>query len=594
MSRFENYINEPINEKVSKKEISVALKNKNILLGCEYEMIIPDWSGTGMSSEDMTSDYNEAYDDYRRYNDDINNMTEEREDYSKETDELQNIVDGYSEILDDYDGIQLDEDEYNDWFNETGDYENNDYGPDTFVLRITRFKLDELKKRQGIDIKDIDTYRKFEDVYGDLTIEKENIEEDITYRSDKGYYEEIQEPYLLNSEYSDYINYMKMLYDELGYEEGNIEYEMKQGKYMPGDGDEIPEPPSPDFFDSGMEPDMEDVESYLNLADAPFDNYETGRYGDVSQYVGSDIWAIEPDESLDDGGVEIKSPPTELPDAMIDMKSMFDWMKDNDYKTNASTGFHCHMSMKNPSSKFDPLKLILFIEEGYIFDKFKDRVDNDYVRSVKDKFKKQGLLTRDDSKKLFDEKQILITLMSTEHFDGVNIVDLVDNHVEFRYMGSSNYHKDFKKVESVVGNYAHVMSLAYDPDYKKKEYIHKLSRIFNKMEAFSMMKYVYKLKNGICKLHSYDEDYSVYSNMMKKMLKQSEKTRDVLKKNYKLTKEEWRKINNNFSFNVSVDREYDEDLVKMFKSNGVKQSQIKYILDLIMNGECKYRFNLFN
>ena len=563
---FKDFLNEQeLNEKVSKKECNEALKNKNILVGAEFEMIIPDMEGT--ISSDLQDEYEDAYKDWQQYFDDIKKYEKEREEYEEITnnkDELRKELADLVLDIEDYDTKKA----WSEW-----SQENRQEFIRDFNSLIHQY--DDVTSLDEISLYDISDEIQTASLVDKINSEIVSLEDEVRYREDEGVYEEIQEPYILNYEYKDYIDYMKELYDEYGMGE-DIEADMKAGRsYYSYSENEPPEPPNPEYLDLGV---SGNIESSLNLDDAPFNNYEIGQYGDIYQDRNSKTWAIEDDESLGDKGVEIKSPPMPLPDFIKKMDEMFDWMDDNGYETDSSTGFHIHMSMKKPTKDFDYLKLLLFTDEGYIFDKFSDRINNSYVKSVKDKLKTDGSITKKDIKKIFDEKKILTEFIGTAHFDAVNYRSIKENHVEFRYMGS-NYSEKYKDIISVLCNYAHNMALAADPDYKRKEYILKLQRIFNKMELFSIKEKITYI-NSLLYMAEEDEkflndpDHDNLVKALKKMKKQYEKKAKSLSM-YKIKKKDAFLLHNNHTFMDSINKEWKKEKEQFLKQNGVPSSLIK-------------------
>ena len=89
-------------------------------------------------------------------------------------------------------------------------------------------------------------------------------------------------------------------------------------------------------------------------------------------------------------------------------------------------------------------------------------------------------LSLEDQEKEFEK---LHKKVSERHL-GINFQNLSENnkYIEFRYIGGSDYHKKWDKVKQIVGNYIWNMSIALDPEYKKKEYINKLIRIIEKTD----------------------------------------------------------------------------------------------------------------
>ncbi len=588
MSRFKDYIKEvTLDEKVSQKEIKEALKNDNILMGAEYEMWVPGATGGHIYNE-FSDRFDNAYKEWRQWLEDVDTYEKESSEYYDETRKLE---DTRESIQDAVDGAMPYTDEDDDSYDFQSEWIDKKYSDEW----IRDYNMDKINKSMGIkgelSLKDVDTIEKLSSLIEDMEQEVSDLDERITYREDEGLYEEVEMPYLLAYDYSDYVEYMNDMYYEMGYGE-NITDEVSNGKYMPGDGDEPPQPIDIDDIDDSNDGNWDDnaVEDSLSIDDAPFSNWEAGGYGSVTQVPGSDLWAIEDDPSISGNGegkgVEIKSPPTPLPEAMDDLKDMLDWMNGNGYKTNSSTGLHIHMSMKNPSKDFDPLKLLLFTDQGYIFNKFPDRLENSYVVDVHKKFKTSGTLKSSDRKKLFDEKKIIIDLFSSSsHYDAININSIKDNHVEFRYMGS-NYSNKYKDISAVIGNYAHNMALAADPKYKKKEYHHKLERIFNKMELFSLIKKIFFFKGTIQGLKSVDSvKYKSVIQLFNIHLRKLINNKKMLERNYKISKSEYTDISRNHGYTKGIISEYDNERFILLKSKGFNNNEIKGIIkDGFYNG----------
>jgi hypothetical protein len=102
-------------------------------------------------------------------------------------------------------------------------------------------------------------------------------------------------------------------------------------------------------------------------------------------------YIIEPDGSLqadvDETGLEIVSPPLPLAEALEQLRRVIDWANDsnegNAY-TNSSTGLHMGMSLPYKGGDVDPIKLILFMGDKELLERF-DRQSNTYARSALDR-----------------------------------------------------------------------------------------------------------------------------------------------------------------------------------------------------------------
>lgn len=495
MSRWNNYI-ERLDEKVSKKEIDEALKNDNILIGCEFEFKVDEDLSTG--SSEARELYDKAYDEIQEYNSSVEQYESDLEEYESETrdmererDEKQDRVDELTAAIDDgeestdhyqdrisdlMDAISNFESEIEDLESELDEIEDGESG--SHIKNQIRSKKDAIKNIK-VDImkaeKIIDENSRREDDWKDeierLERDIGNLDNDITYREDEGRYEDVETPYFDDYAAPAYFEYM---IDWLGYSKRDLYVET--GEYV-----DNPLEWESDGFDNFEEA----VENTGILNSAPFKSYRIGGYGSYSPKPGDRDWSIEDDSSLGEYGIEIKNPPIELPTFIKKtLPEMFDWIDDVG-ETDGDCGFHCHMSVKNPKSELDYVKLILFTDEGWIYNAFTERANNHYNRSIKDKLKTDNVITRKDMYDLFHKKKLIIKAnMLSNHYDAIREIDPEKGHVEFRYMGGNSYHKKLKDVVATIGTYAHNLALATDPNYKRKEYILKLQRIFNKMELF--------------------------------------------------------------------------------------------------------------
>ena len=187
-------------------------------------------------------------------------------------------------------------------------------------------------------------------------------------------------------------------------------------------------------------------------------------------------WEVEPDSSLGASGVEVITPILKINELLDTIDEVFDWIDDNGYTDN-TCGFHVHMSLDPNKYELDPLKLIMFIEEGKIYEHFQQRIGNRYAQSINQgHLSKMAPFTVEELKKVA-RKEKLDKNLNTEKMLGLHLIELQKNHVEYRYMGAKDYQKGFKAVRNNIVNYAYWLSIACDPDFKKKEYIKKLQRM---------------------------------------------------------------------------------------------------------------------
>jgi|APSaa5957512493_1039668.scaffolds.fasta_scaffold00133_32 hypothetical protein len=198
------------------------------------------------------------------------------------------------------------------------------------------------------------------------------------------------------------------------------------------------------------------------------------------------VWTITRDESLEAGGVEIVSSILTLKDGLDALMKMYKWIDlYGDTGNEYNTGLHINMSFDGyDMSKFDWLKLILFIEEGAIYKDF-NRKDNRYAKPVKDFIiDLDGKWDGVSSNEYFQTLKVdgpggenkVKDMIRGGKFFGVNFTN--DDRIEFRYLGGA-YHKKLKQTRDSILRYAAWMRLALDPQYKRNDYIKKLIKLIS-------------------------------------------------------------------------------------------------------------------
>ncbi len=527
MSRLKNYYNKLLLEKVSKREIDDALKNKNITIGVEWEFILDDYSDYLSSASE---NFDDAYQEWRDFNDATDKAIGQYNDFWDEMSKERMAIEDMEGERDDLDTEDIEE--------EISDLEVDVKHPDDpenkDEIEATQLKLAKLKVKLN-------------------TIEKEieYLDDSITQRQDElvsredNYYDEIDWPEMG----SDYIEYME-------YHHGDT-IEIDPFAIVVGD-DNMPSEPYSDE-NRGDDAIKESMEDSGMLDDAPFKYYE---FTSDKQRANDTHWAIEGDGSLSDGGVEVKSPPMSLPDFMKIFPDVLEWIERYG-STDSSTGMHVHMGfkgIKDLEDKINPLKMMMFMDEGYIWNSFEDRMDNNYVKSIKRKFETDSDVKK-DIKNIFDLKKLKKKL-STAHSDAINFSNISEGHIEYRYLGGNNYEHKEAELTASIGHFAHNMALGLDPEYKKREYKLKMQRVFNKLELWTLRyqkSIVDRTLSSDNKKHGDIASNDLIS--LRKLQKELNKGVGVLGKIYKMDKKTEHLIHGNRRFKDSI----IDDLKKSFR-----------------------------
>jgi hypothetical protein len=495
-------------EKITKREYKKALENDNINAGCEFEFYIDEDKRGGSSIFDRSL-----------IEQLIKKSDREIEDFNMKVDKYQD------EVKELYDREKELEEEINDIDNDISVIEKE--------IEETEEKIDSIKE----DINDLGL--------DDDQIDKDNLKK-LKYLIDR---------------HKDIINTLKNDIDKLEDKKRDIEEEyedIKDGKAQEDLIEKYEPYPSvhefPSFFDlvdefASVDAVYRETDKYYN--EQLFDIYK--RYSEIEKteelfsmffnYYPEDLmetfkgdtpteeeieeldfpynlsnFDVIEDSSLGDNGIEIVTSTEELPDLIEIIEEVFKWIDKIGYTDN-SCGFHVHMSMDKPY-KLDPLKLLLFVEEGRIYKDFEERMFNEYAINIKKgHFDSKTPFTIEHIKE-FAEKKSITKSLNFDKFIGVHLVDLKANHVEFRYMGGKDYHRKYKQVEEVIANYAYWLSIACDPEYKKKEYIKKLNKMVNYYNALYLFNLLKLFKSDVEDLF---KEYKVPENKLIKIFEKISK-----------------------------------------------------------------------
>jgi hypothetical protein len=218
--------------------------------------------------------------------------------------------------------------------------------------------------------------------------------------------------------------------------------------------------------------------------------YHTQRRGDY--YVIEPDGSLDPDDKNEEVGLEIVSPPMPLNQAIEQLQKVVEWANDPDQGnayTNSSTGLHMGVSIPYKGGDVDYLKLILFMGDKYVLDKF-GRAANTYTASAMEKLKQNvaGSKNRNDDKitsALELMKSNLLELAQRYVQQGVGnskytSAHIKDGYIEFRSPGGDYLAKadaEINVLEDTMRRFAYAMYLAGRPDLERPEYYKKLYKL---------------------------------------------------------------------------------------------------------------------
>lgn len=212
--------------------------------------------------------------------------------------------------------------------------------------------------------------------------------------------------------------------------------------------------------------------------------------------------SIEPDDMMEEMGIEIVSPPMPLDKALDSFERLTAWAKrfDKAY-TNESTGLHIGVSLANAkkTDTIDFVKLMLFLGDQHVLALF-SRQANEYTESamkVLDRFAKTAMdQSAEPSESAKEKIAQLSDLLQKKTIDlarqqfvkmitGTKYLSIRNRYqyVEFRAPGDdylSLMDSEPNTIRNTILRFARAIHLAADPDAEKQEYAKKLYKLFDK------------------------------------------------------------------------------------------------------------------
>jgi hypothetical protein len=208
------------------------------------------------------------------------------------------------------------------------------------------------------------------------------------------------------------------------------------------------------------------------------------------EYVLEPDGSLSPDDSYD-FGLELVSPPMPLNKAIEQLEAIIDWANSDGHAyTNSSTGLHMGISIPFKGGDVDYLKLILFMGDQYVLEKF-GRAANTYTASAFDKLRQNvaGSKNRGDTKiasAMELMKNNLIELAQRYVQQGVGNAKYTSAHIkpgyiEFRSPGGDYLSAGDQGEQDILADtmrrFAYAMYLAGRPDLERPEYYKKLYKL---------------------------------------------------------------------------------------------------------------------
>jgi hypothetical protein len=216
-------------------------------------------------------------------------------------------------------------------------------------------------------------------------------------------------------------------------------------------------------------------------------NYHSTRRRE-GQWIMEPDGSLDPDDKSDEAGIEIVSPPMPLLTAIEKLKQVTEWANDPDRGnayTNSSTGLHMGVSLPIRGGDVDYVKLILFMGDQYVLEKF-GRSANTYTASALEKFRQNLRGKRSDPAGVIKLLQHGLTELAFKELQkGVGSskytsAHLQNGYIEFRSPGGdwlAKSDEDIGVLENTMMRFARAMQIAGDPSAERQEYAKKLYKL---------------------------------------------------------------------------------------------------------------------
>lgn len=511
-----------LTEKVSKKEIEDVLKNKNIMVGIEYEIKLNDVNLASLISDDVIDGWDKLKDDIENFVDDVNQITQKYFDYIEtEVDKAISILsDDIDKLEDSIDSMERQVDEKADAYDKLDEEIVN--------LKTQLLNINDPKERKKIE----DVIKKKETEKGNIDKEIDKLNETIDELDMKIYDKKDILSDLRSYNRDNYFEIIEILVEHFGYDMDELDFNAylsenlitsfpettndlygffaEHGIYdvdrniasvleneiyivLPLEDIDVDNVMYKLSVDGILDPEdyieddalsFDDISSLDIWDDAPFDvnDADVGEYHNSSDYTR---WRIEEDYSvpIKEGGIEIISPVKPIADTVKDLKQMLAFIRKHGY-TDSDTGLHVNMSYKGKTFKdADFLKLILFMSdnEKSLYKLFPERKGNYYTKSVDSVISSFSSHINNKGK---IQQAISEFAPNRDKMFGVNLSHAYDDpsgRIEFRYLGGKDYEKKYQEIVAQIGRYATYIMLMFDKNYRKNEYYKKAAKLMDKV-----------------------------------------------------------------------------------------------------------------
>ena len=205
-----------------------------------------------------------------------------------------------------------------------------------------------------------------------------------------------------------------------------------------------------------------------------FDKEEKGKYHSEIEPTAT-LFKLEKDFSGGKNMRELITGPLPYEECRLVLIKTLDWIQNNGW-TDKKCAIHLNISfnpflikLKNEITHLDALKFILSYDEKFIYDRFPERKNSVYARSINQVFP-INKFTFQNPYETIDPNNYVVP---DEKYYGVNFTKKSKNYLEFRYLGGKGYEYKTQKIleimdYSILKLYDALQNPAYTPQEIEK------------------------------------------------------------------------------------------------------------------------------
>jgi len=205
----------------------------------------------------------------------------------------------------------------------------------------------------------------------------------------------------------------------------------------------------------------------LNLLFDPIEIWGFNQYHSDFE-VTDKKFKIEPDYSGGSEMIELITGPLHWSDARLICIKMLEFIKKNGF-TDDHSSVHINISFDDMEVKsINPIKLILNFNEDYVYEKFPNRRNNIYARSIKWILPFEDYL---DSEYAMNSIIQSLKIPDDTKYYGINLQKKWKNYLEFRYIGGKDYENKSDEILSLMDYFILQTRSAITEQLNQEDYI---------------------------------------------------------------------------------------------------------------------------